>query len=219
MFTRKQIALSIAKIGRALPAQIGKRSDLPLAAAVCGLLILGSAQGDDGTGVMRITAGETTSTPPAAAPAPEAAPVGRVGLGHGETCDCDASASCSGGHSCCGIWHTCLCGGADHGYGYRFLDWNGYTLTYPVNPWYYDVRDTRVYAAAGFGAPMTVPLAPTVQTQVNYSWGIPASRITPISRVAPQPGAMMGAMAPLPYSYGNQGAPVPPVMPNALPSR
>jgi hypothetical protein len=217
MFTRKQIALSIAKIGRALPAQIGKRSELPIAAAVCGLLILSSARGDDGTGMMRIAStGSTTAAPATPAPAPEPATVGRVGLGHGEACDCNADC---GGHSCCGIWHTCLCGGPDHGYGCRFLDVNCYTLTYPLNPWYYDPRDTRVYAAAGFGAPMTVPLAPTVQTQVNYSWGIPASRITPISRVAPQAGAMMGAIAPLPYPYANQGAPAPPVMPNALPSR
>jgi hypothetical protein len=215
MFTRKQIALSMAKIGRALPAQIGKRSELPIAAAVCGLLILSSAHGDDGAGLMRISAGETTTTAPGT-PAPEAAPVGRMALGHGEACDGDAN--CNAGHSCCGIWHTCLCGGGA-GYGYRFLDWHGYTMAYPVNPWYYDPRDTRVYAAAGFGAPMTVPVAPNVQTQVNYGWGIPASRITYLSRVAYQPGAMMGATAPLPYASANQAAPVPPVAPNSLPSR
>ncbi len=215
MVTPKKIALSMAKIGRALPAQIAKRSELPIAAAVCGLLIFSTARGDDAGGMMRISAGETTTTAPA--PAPEAATVGRVALGHGEACDCDAN--CGTGHSHCGIWHTCLCGGAGAGYSYRFLDWHAYNMAYPVNPWYYDPRDTRVYAAAGFGAPMTIPLAPTVQTQVNYGWGIPSSRITYLSRVAPQQGAMMGAQAPLPYSYANQAAPVPPVMPNSPPTR
>jgi hypothetical protein len=196
MFTRNQIALS-----------------MPIAAAACGLLIFGSAYGDDGAGMMRISSAGTTSTPTPAA-APEGAPVGRTVVGHGEACDCDGG-SC---HSGCGIWHTCF-GGSGSGYGCRFLDWHCYTMAYPVNPWYYDARDTRVYAAVGFGAPMTVPLAPTVQTQVNYGWGIPASRITPISRVAHQDGAMMGAIAPLPTPYAAQGAPVPPVMPSTPPAR
>jgi hypothetical protein len=84
----------------------------------------------------------------------------------------------------------------DQGYGYRFLDFHCYHMMYPVEPWYYDTRDTRVYAAAGFGAPMAVPLAPNVGQQYNYGWGIPSSRITPISRVSEQPGAMLGAVAP-----------------------
>src|ERR1700733_2400071 len=121
MFTRKHIALSMANIGRALPAQIAKRAELPIAAAVCGLLILGSARGDDGAGMMRISAGATTTT----APAPEAARVGRMALGHGEACD--GNATCNG-HSCCGIWHTCLGGGPEQGYGCRFLDWHCYSM-------------------------------------------------------------------------------------------
>ena len=139
-----------------------------------------------------------------------------MGIGHGEACDGDAS--CNGAPAGCGIWHTCL-SNPDHGYGCRFLDYHCYTMAYPVNPWYYDPRDTRVYAAAGFGAPMTVPIAPTVQTQVNYGWGIPASRITYISRVAPQSGAMMGAMAPFPNAYEATAAPLPPVLPNTPPAR
>ena len=205
MFTRTKIAL---------PAQITRKSELLTAAAVCGLLLCGNARGQDSPGAMRISA----STADQATPAP--APVGRVALGHGEACDGAAcNGACGPATSHCGIWHTCLCGGPDHGYGCRFLDYHCYSMAYPVNPWYYDPRDTRVYAAAGFGAPMTVPLAPTVQTQVNYSWGIPSSRITYLSRVAPQQGAMMGAQAPVPYSYANQAAPVPPVMPNSPPSR
>jgi hypothetical protein len=214
MFTRKVITLSAASIGRSLAAQVKNRPSLLMAAPLYGLLLLSSARGDDGTGVLRI------SDPPAAAaspatPAPEPTSVGRVGLGHGETCDCDSSCGCLG-H--CGIWHTCL-GSPDHGYGCRFLDWHAYNMAYPVNPWYYDPRDTRVYAASGFGAPVTIPLAPTVQTQVNYSWGIPASRITPISRVAPQSGVLMGATAPFPYTAVGPAAPLPPVMPNTFAPR
>lgn len=196
MFTRKKLASSLATVG---------------------LLIVGSAHGQDSPGMMRIAAqtiGSATPTP--AAPAPESAPVGRVGIGHGEACD--GNANCGGAPAGCGIWHTCLCN-PDHGYGCRFLDYHCYSMTYPVNPWYYDPRDTRVYAAAGFGAPMTVPIAPTVQTQVNYNWGIPASRITYISRVAPQSGAIMGATAPFPNAYDAAAAPLPPVMPNTPPAR
>ena len=188
MFTRKKIASSLATIG---------------------LLIAGSAYGQDSAGMMRISA----STDAQATPAP--APVGRAGVGHGEACDGDPA--CSGASASCGIWHTCWCS-PDHGYGCRFLDSHCYSMAYPINPWYYDPRDTRVYAAAGFGAPMTVPIAPTVQTQVNYGWGIPASRITPISRVAPQPGALMGETAPYPRVYAGPGAPIPPVMPNTPPA-
>jgi hypothetical protein len=193
-------------------------TELLIATAVCGLVLAGGARGQDAPQVTQVS-------DPAAAPGPAPAPtgdpavVGRVTLGHGETCDgtCDG---CGPGAAHCGIWHTCLCGGPDHGYGCRFLDYHFYCMTYPVNPWYVDQRDTRVYAAAGFGAPITIPLAPTVQTQTNYSWGIPASRITPISRVAPQPGAMMGAMAPFPgVGPDGQGAPVPPVMQNPAPVR
>jgi hypothetical protein len=216
MFTRNKIALPAMAIAQTIAAQITRKSELLTAAAVCGLLLCGNARGEDSPGAMRISAATTDQATPA--PAPDAAPVGRVGLGHGEACDGDAcNGACGPAQSHCGIWHTCLCGGPDHGYGCRFLDYHCYTMTYPVNPWYYDPRDTRVYAAVGFGAPMTVPLAPTVQTQVNYGWGIPASRITPISRVAYQPGAMMGAMAPLAAPYGAPAAPVPPMMPTAAP--
>jgi hypothetical protein len=195
--------------------RIASTTELLIATAVCGLVLAGSARGEDAPQVTQV------SEPPAApaSPAPDSATVGRATIGHGETCDGTCN-GCGPGAAHCGIWHTCLCGGPDHGYGCRFLDYHLYCMTYPVNPWYYDPRDTRVYAAAGFGAPMTIPLAPTVQTQVNYSWGIPASRITPISRVAPQPGALMGAVAPFP-GVGPDGpsAPVPPMVPNPAPVR
>lgn len=61
-----------------------------------------------------------------------------------------------------------------------------YQVTYADQPDYADPRDSQMYAAQGYGMPMTVPLAPNVQHQYNYSWGVPASRITPISTYNPQ---------------------------------
>jgi len=60
-----------------------------------------------------------------------------------------------------------------------------YKIVYPVNPWYFDGRDGQAYAAEGYGGPVSVPLAPVVTQQYNYGWGIPSSRITPISRPLP----------------------------------
>ncbi|MBW3540202.1 MAG: hypothetical protein KY476_08025, partial [Planctomycetes bacterium] len=57
-----------------------------------------------------------------------------------------------------------------------------YNLAYPVNPQYLDPRDGGIYAAQGYGAPMAVPLAPNVGHTYNYGWGVPSSRLTPISR-------------------------------------
>ncbi|HUQ71902.1 MAG TPA: hypothetical protein VM165_20395 [Planctomycetaceae bacterium] len=60
-----------------------------------------------------------------------------------------------------------------------------YARVYPQNPAYHDHRDGQIWAAQGYGVPIAVPLAPVVGHQYNYSWGTPASRLTPISRVAP----------------------------------
>lgn len=64
-----------------------------------------------------------------------------------------------------------------------------YHMTYAHQPDYFDNRDTQLYAAQGYGMPMTVPLAPQVRHTYNYSSGIPASRITPISNYNPQTSA------------------------------
>ena len=56
-----------------------------------------------------------------------------------------------------------------------------YNMIYPVNPDYVNPRDRRVYGAQGAGVPIVVPLAPTVRSSYNYSSGLPASRLTPIS--------------------------------------
>lgn len=61
-----------------------------------------------------------------------------------------------------------------------------YDITYADNPSYADPRDGQVYGAQGYGTHVTVPLAPTVNYQYNYSWGTPASRLTPIGQYNPQ---------------------------------
>ncbi len=94
-------------------------------------------------------------------------------------------------HGCFGFCHCC-----DGGSRCHFLDARCYSMVYPYNPWYFDRRDAQVYAAQGYGAPMTVPLAPNVTNQWNYGWGVPSSRLTPISRVAPRPGVIEGAVPP-----------------------
>lgn len=61
-----------------------------------------------------------------------------------------------------------------------------YKRVYPQDVYHFDQRDGQLYSAPGYGAPMAVPLAPTVGHTYNYSWGVPASRLTPISNVAPR---------------------------------
>ncbi len=61
-----------------------------------------------------------------------------------------------------------------------------YARVYPQDPSYFDQRDGQLWAAQGYGVPVAVPLAPVVGHQYNYSWGVPSSRLTPISRLAPQ---------------------------------
>ena len=56
-----------------------------------------------------------------------------------------------------------------------------YSIVYAQNPSYFDQRDGMQWSAQGYGTPVTVPLAPVVRHQFNYGWGIPSSRVTPIS--------------------------------------
>jgi len=72
-----------------------------------------------------------------------------------------------------------------------------YNVVYPVDPWYGDARDGGVYAAEGYGGPMSVPLAPVIRHTFNYGWGVPSSRLTPVSHLATGP-----AWGPNPYGYG-----------------
>lgn len=61
-----------------------------------------------------------------------------------------------------------------------------YHMTYADQPSYIDPRDTQLYAAQGYGMPMSVPLAPNVNHAYNYSSGLPASRITHIGSYNPR---------------------------------
>ncbi|MCA9050036.1 MAG: hypothetical protein KDA89_14970 [Planctomycetaceae bacterium] len=62
-----------------------------------------------------------------------------------------------------------------------------YCVTYADDPGYADPRDTQqAYGAQGYGVPVTVPLAPNVRHSYNYSWGMPASRVTPQGSYVPQ---------------------------------
>ncbi len=65
--------------------------------------------------------------------------------------------------------------------GYGTPPFGHYSMVYPVNPQHFDARDGQVYAAQGYAGPVSVPLAPVVNHAYNYGWGIPSSRLTPIS--------------------------------------
>lgn len=58
-----------------------------------------------------------------------------------------------------------------------------YKMTYAVDPYQFDPRDRQLYGAQGYGVPVAVPLAPNVRSTYNYSWGIPSSRLTPVTRI------------------------------------
>ena len=64
-----------------------------------------------------------------------------------------------------------------------------YHTTYADRPDYVNPADTQLYGAGQYGMPITVPLAPTVNYQYNYSSGVPASRITTIGTWNPQTSA------------------------------
>ena len=71
------------------------------------------------------------------------------------------------------------------GAGGAGVPWVGkYSRVYPQDPHYFDQRDGQTWAAQGYGAPIAVPLAPVVGHSYNYGWGIPSSRLTPISHPA-----------------------------------
>ncbi len=80
-----------------------------------------------------------------------------------------------------------------------------YHMAYSVYPPYSDPRDHRIYAAHGYGVPMAVPLAPNVRHTYNFSWGIPASRLTPVSRYIPE-----GVYADPALAFSGAGYPPPP---------
>lgn len=80
-----------------------------------------------------------------------------------------------------------------------------YGRVYALNPYYHDFRDGAVYAAQGYNAPISVPLAPNVDYTMNYGWGMPSSRLTPVSRVVPSPYAVAPTYA-VPPGYVPAGS-------------
>lgn len=101
--------------------------------------------------------------------------------------------------------HCALKHGWDHSYDpgrfgylqpYGIQSHGHYSAAYPVNPWYFDQRDGRVYASEKYGVPMAVPIAPNVEYTYNYSWGVPASRLTPLSQMPPDSRGLVPAAAP-----------------------
>lgn len=195
MFTRTTIARFAPPARRLLGQHAWKAILLSFAMGA-------AATADDSAGVVRVS-DTKPGTAPSAVSAPAGAPVGAPAPAP-LAVEGSAGAGCNSGNcgSNCGncpparngLLGSLFC--CNSGCGWRFLDAHCYCYTYAYNPWYTDCRDGRVYAAYGWGAPMSVPLAPTVTNQHNYGWGIPSSRLTPISRVAPYPGAITTAVAP-----------------------
>jgi len=78
----------------------------------------------------------------------------------------------------------CLIHDGHGGVGSRMF--GHYSVVYPADAGHFDSRDGGIYAAQGYGGAVSVPLAPTVRQAWNYGWGIPSSRLTPVSN-APAP--------------------------------
>lgn len=103
----------------------------------------------------------------------------------------------TGGSCCNGWWHNhccawknnCAAGCANFGHRFRCsMAWLK-PLTYwdvgaqcdiiALNPGYVNPADMNpAYAAQGYGVPVSVPQAPNVRANYNYSWGLPSSRLT-----------------------------------------
>jgi hypothetical protein len=118
-----------------------------------------------------------SSVVPGRHPRAHVCPVGSTGVESAKPCP---TAGCATG-VCCKLGYLIPSGGNGSG----VYPAGAYNLFYPNNPYYFDERDGKVYAAQGYGVPVTVPLAPNVHYAYNYSWGIPSSRLTPIFRPTP----------------------------------
>ena len=83
-------------------------------------------------------------------------------------------------------WMTCKFGYfiPTGGCGKGLPPFGHYSMVYAVDPQYSDPRDAQVYASQKYGVPVSVPLPPNVHHQYNYSWGVPGSRLTPVSNYA-----------------------------------
>lgn len=152
-----------------------------------------TACGDDGTaGVVRISDRTEPASPAVVYRAQSPDDVLSGAACENGDCDSDARRPCKCGMPLCpgpdgfiGRIRIRRCRDGHQGHWCRRNDLkvgNGtYDITYAVNPCYFDRRDGRVYSAAGYGVPMAVPLAPNVGYTYNHGWGVPSSRLTPIS--------------------------------------
>ncbi len=102
-------------------------------------------------------------------------------------CDgqCDSCDSCNGSRKSrlAKLFRNPFCPSGSCNEGTPLFD--KYHITYAAQPNYFDQRDGRLYSAQGYGVPMAVPLAPNVRHTYNYGWGMPSSRLTPVSRYIP----------------------------------
>lgn len=112
---------------------------------------------------------------------------GRCRDGFGRICSHDPFCSCFNGCFCdnmcmylhCKFGYFCPSG--------KGMPFHGcYSRVYPQDVNYFDQRDGQMFSAQGYGVPIAVPLAPVVGQTYNYGWGVPASRLTPISTLAPR---------------------------------
>jgi hypothetical protein len=117
------------------------------------------------------------------------------GHGHGYGHGCDVqhggwpcnSCGYNTGYDMLGYFHSkfgFFCPSGAGGPGSPFF--GKYARVYPQDVNHFDGRDGQLFAAQGYGAPMAVPLAPVVGHTYNYGWGVPSSRLTPISHLAPR---------------------------------
>ena len=116
---------------------------------------------------------------------------------------------CGGPESC----YLCsLCGiGANANNGRHGL-FGKYEHVYALNPDYRDRRTGDVWASQDTGVPMAVPLAPNVRHTMEYGWGLPSSRLVPISRPLPPSslyGPPAGTTVELPTSHARHGKTLP----------
>ena len=114
----------------------------------------------------------------------------KCGLGDDDECKECKDDDCKRPHRCCLCRHgCCLCQPGTH-CGMRTPVVDCYSMVYATLPEYADPRDGRVYSAEGFNVPVAMPLAPNVEHTYNYGWGIPSSRLTPISRFINEGGVV-----------------------------
>ncbi|NNJ27003.1 hypothetical protein LzC2_31000 [Planctomycetes bacterium LzC2] len=91
-----------------------------------------------------------------------------------------------------------------------------YEHVYALDPSYVDRRTGQVWASQQTGVPMAVPLAPNVRHTMEYGWGMPSSRLVPISRPGPPSwlyGPPAGVQVELPNTFHSKQGKTRPYIP------